>query len=162
MTMMNRRHSLRMLGVLAAGAALPVRAQSMPAAADSSPLIYITPLRADGRESRCQAEVWFARDGLSLYVVTAAGAWRARAVRDGLSQARSWVGDVGVWSRSDGAYRNLPSVEAAASFEADTLRHAAVLALMGRKYAREWDTWGPRFRNGLADGSRVMLRYQLA
>lgn len=160
--MMNRRDSLRALGILAAAVALPVRAQSMPAAADSSQLIYITPLRTDGRESRCQAEVWFARDGLSLYVVTAADAWRARAVRNGLSQARIWVGDVGVWSRSDGAYLNLPALQTAASFETDSLRHAAVLALMGQKYTAEWNTWGPRFRNGLADGSRVMLRYQLA
>ncbi len=160
--MMNRRDSLWSLAMLAAGAALPVRAQTLPAAADTSEVIYITPIRSDGQESRCQSEVWFTRDGLSLYVVTAHDAWRAEAVRRGLTTARIWVGDVGVWSRSDGAYRNLPVVQGKASLETDTLRHAAILALMGQKYTREWPTWGPRFRDGLADGSRVMLRYQVA
>ena len=122
----------------------------------------MTPVRSDGSESRCQSEVWFARDGLSLYVVTAHDAWRAEAVRRGLLEAHIWVGDVGVWQKSDGAYRNLPMVKGAASFETDSLRHAAVLALMGRKYTDEWSTWGPRFRDGLAEGSRVMLRYQVA
>lgn len=159
--MMNRRASLRTLGLLAAAAALPVRAQTLPAAADTSELIYLTPLKSDGGESQCQSEVWFARDGLSLYVVTAHDAWRAQAVRQGLTRARIWVGNVGVWSSSDGRYRDLPMVEGAASLETDTLRHAAVLALMGQKYTREWPTWGPRFRDGLADGSRVMLRYQI-
>lgn len=160
--MMNRRDSLRTLGLLAAGVALPLRAQTLPPAADTSELIYVTPIRSDGVESRCQAEVWFARDGLSLYVVTAHDAWRAEAVRQGLLRARIWVGNVGVWSRSDGAYRDLPAVDGTASLETDPLRHASVLALMGRKYTQEWSTWGPRFRDGLADGSRVMLRYQVA
>jgi len=159
--MINRRDSLRTLGLLAAAAALPVRAQMLPAAADTSAVIYITPIRSDGKESRCQSEVWFARDGLSLYVVTAHDAWRAQAVRKGLTHARIWVGDVGVWTKSDGKYRNLPMVEGNASLETDTLRHAAILALMGQKYTKEWSTWGPRFRDGLAEGSRVLLRYQV-
>ena len=35
-----------------------------------------------------------------------------------------------------------------------------VLQRLGKKYADEWATWGPRFRNGLASGQRVMLRYR--
>lgn len=159
---MNRRDSLLAMGTLLAGAALPLRAETLPPAAETSEVIYITPIRSDGAESRCQSEVWFARDGLSLYVVTAHDAWRAEAVRKGLTRARIWVGDVGVWKDSDGRYKTLPAVEATASFETDTLRHASILALMGRKYTQEWSTWGPRFRKGLEEGSRVMLRYRVA
>ena len=158
---LNRRESLIALGTLLAGAALPVRAQVMPAAADTSALIYITPLRSNGAESRCQAEVWFVRDGGALYVVTAADAWRAEAVGRGLATARIWVGDVGVWD-DDARYKQLPVVMGTASYETESAAHAMLLDKFGEKYAREWGTWGPRFEKGLADGSRVMLKYQIA
>lgn len=157
----NRRESLMALGTLVAGAALPVRAQVMPMAADSSALIYITPLRSNGGESRCQAEVWFVRDGGALYVVTAADAWRAEAVGRGLATARIWVGDVGVWD-DEARYKQLPAVMGAASFETEPAAHAMLLDKFGAKYSREWGTWGPRFQKGLADGSRVMLKYQIS
>lgn len=42
----------------------------------------------------------------------------------------------------------------------DAHLHGAVLEAMGPKYVEEgWGTWGNRFRTGLADGDRVMLRY---
>ena len=129
-------------------------------AAEASPLIYLTPIQSSGAESRCQAEIWFATVDGAMYVVTAAEAWRAEAVRQGLSGARIWVGDVGPWRGADGKYKALPAVDARASLEADAAVHNQVLAVMGDKYSAEWDTWGPRFRNGLADGSRVMLKYQ--
>ncbi len=158
--MMNRRDSLMAMAALLAGAALPARAGSLPAAADSSALIYITPIRSDGAESRCQSEVWFVREGDALFVVSAADTWRARAVRRGLTGARIWVGDVGVWSRQR-KYRQLPSVMARAGLVTDPDVHAAILTRMGAKYTSEWPTWGPRFRDGLADGSRVMLAYRV-
>ena len=36
----------------------------------------------------------------------------------------------------------------------------AALAAFGAKYPDEWDKWEPRFRKGLADGSRVLIRYR--
>jgi len=127
-----------------------------------SPLIYITPIQSSGAESSCQSEVWFATHGGAMYVVTAAEAWRAEAVRKGLTNARIWVGDVGPVGRSDGKYKNLPKVEATASLETDAATQTQVLEVMGVKYSNEWGTWGPRFKNGLADGSRVMLKYSPA
>lgn len=70
-----------------------------------------------------------------------------------------WVGDVGVWSDSDGAYRELPGATASVSLVEDPAEHKRLLEKFGDKYSLEWVLWGPRFRNGLADGSRVMLRY---
>ncbi|MDE0063277.1 MAG: hypothetical protein OXU72_10875 [Gammaproteobacteria bacterium] len=134
--------------------------EALQAAMAESQLIYLTPLQSSGAESRCQAEIWYALHEGAMYVVTATDAWRTEAVRRGLTRARVWVGDVGNWRRADGRYRNLPVVEATASVEMDAARHEQVLTAMGEKYADEWPTWGPRFRNSLADGSRVMLKYQ--
>lgn len=159
-----RRALITGLGMLAAGYLAPfvrdAKAAALDQAMEESDLIYITPIRGDGSESNCQAEVWFARHGSDLFVVTASTAWRARAVDAGLTRARVWVGDVGVWSKSSGTYRTLPQVETEASLVADTELQNAVLDVMGKKFRMSWLLWGPRFRNGLADGSRVMLRYR--
>ena len=94
--------------------------------------------------------------------MTATDAWRAEAVRRGLAMARFWVGDLGNWQRTDGAYRSLPRLEARGSFVTGDDEQARILALYGEKYPLSWFRWGPRFRRGLADGTRVMLRYQPA
>jgi len=156
--------TLATLGGLAALALTPRRlfaaAPTLAEALAATDLIYLTPIRADGTESRCQAELWFASDDTDIYVVTAAAAWRARAVADGLDRARIWVGDLGVWTRTDGRYRNLPQIDSSAALVTDSGEHERVLKLFGSKYPLGWVLWGPRFRRGLANGSRVMLRYQ--
>jgi hypothetical protein len=40
------------------------------AAIETSKLIYITPIKSNGEESSCHAEVWFHADGADLLVVT--------------------------------------------------------------------------------------------
>ena len=130
------------------------------AALQSSKLIYLTPLKSDGEESRCKAEIWFAPHDGDIYVVTQADAWRAEAVRRGLTQARIWVGDFGVWTDADDAFRAAPQIDATAALEANGETQASVLEVMAGKYADDgWSSWGPRFQTGLQDGSRVMIRY---
>ena len=155
---MQRRTFVRNGVLAAAAAALPWRAS----ADEEAHLIYISPLKTDGALSRCQAEVWYVRDGADMVVVTAADAWRARAIAGGLKQTQVWVGDVGQWQRSGGRYKKLPGLVANGGFVEDAVEQVRLLEKFGGKYADEWGTWGPRFRNGLADGSRVMLRYQPA
>lgn len=133
--------------------------KQLPAGTQASPLIYISPLQSSGALSACQAEVWFAALGQHLYVVTDNKAWRAQAVRQGLTQARIWVGDVGMWKGANGRYLELPQFDAVAALTVDPTEHLPVLQHMGRKYASEWDSWGPKFHNGLINGKRVMLRY---
>ncbi len=160
----SRRNHLKTMGALIGGAALvgPGRASSatLPAAADRSRLIYITPLKSDASESTCQAEVWFLRDADALFVVTQADAWRAEAIGKGRDVAKIWVGDVGVWSRNP-EYRELPWVLARGSIVSDPAVRTGMLDKFGGKYTDEWPVWGPRWKTGLAEGSRVMIRYQV-
>ena len=157
----SRRKFAQWTGAVAALPLLSRRAsaEAWPEGVQSSDLIYLTPLKSDGGESSCQGEGWFQAHEDALYVVTAAGAWRAEAVRKGLARTRVWVGDVGTWSDSDGAYRSLPQLELTGSLVVEPGLQSAVLEKMGEKYSMSWLVWGPRFRDGLADGSRVMLRY---
>jgi hypothetical protein len=130
------------------------------AALERSPLVYLSPLRSDGAESTCHGEVWFVLDGADLLVVTAADRWKALAVGRGLDRARFWVGDFGRWKRSRGRYKTGPSFLAKARFEADASVAERALAAFGEKYPDEWGKWEPRFRKGLADGSRALIRYR--
>ncbi|MDG2277905.1 MAG: hypothetical protein P8L31_08065 [Pseudomonadales bacterium] len=125
-----------------------------------SPLIYLSPFKGNGQLSRCQAEVWFVADKADFVVVTAVDAWRAKALGRGLDTARVWVGNEGQWQRSRGRYKSLPSLRTTVAREDNTTAQARLLTKFGQKYAGEWGAWGPRFKRGLADGSRVMLRYK--
>ena len=131
-------------------------------ALQSSKLVYLTPLKSDGSESRCKAEIWFGYYAGDVFVVTPPTAWRAEAVAKGLTRARMWVGEFGVWTRADDAFREAPEHMASATLEQDAEVQAAVLAGMGEKYADDgWSRWGPQFKSGLADGGRVMIRYRI-
>ena len=158
-----RRVLLQLAGSALAVAALPVRGAAVSEAARQalveSELVYITPLKRDGAESRCHAEVWFAYDGKDVFVVTASTAWRSRAIAQGLDRARLWVGEYGNWQKADGKYRQAPELVAFGSAVTDAGEQQRVLELLGDKYRLEWIVWGPRFKNGLADASRTMLRY---
>ena len=167
-TRLTRRSLLRgaalAVGVLAfPGVARRAAAYELSNAAknalDTSPLVYISPLTSDGSESSCHAEVWYVADDEDVLVVTASNRWRAEAVGKGLDRARLWVGDHGVWKRSGGKFKSSPSFLANASIEKNPKAQEKALASFGAKYPDGWDKWGPRFRDGLADESRVLIRY---
>jgi len=160
----NRRDLLSFSCLAIAAAPLQLRAAAtLPEATlkslGDSQTIYITPLKKGGAESKCHAEVWFAYDGTDIFVVTASKAWRARAISLGLTQARMWVGEFGVWQRATEAFRKAPEFTAIGAQITDNATQARVLERFGSKYSAEWSSWGPKFRNGLKEGSRVMLRY---
>ena len=160
--MLNRRTLIVGGAAVAPLAFLGRRALAGPATLDTSKLIYLTPIKSDGEESRCKAEIWFAYHDGDVFVVTPPDAWRAQAVRRGLNRARLWVGEFGNWKSANGAFRDAPEHMATASLEEAAETRAAVLAAMSAKYADDgWSTWGPRFEKGLADGSRVVIRYKL-
>lgn len=160
------RRTFLQAGLLAtASLTLPLRAfaweppKALAQAIEESPLVYVSPLLANGDESRCHGEVWFVADHGELLVVTSPTRWRAAAIGLGLGTARMWVGDFGLWKKSEGRYRKAPGCVANARLESDQKVHDRALALFGKKYASVWDSWGPRFKDGLASGERVMIRY---
>ena len=128
-------------------------------ALSDSNLIYLSPHQSDGSLSHCQAEVWYAMLGADVFVCTASSSWRAQAPLKGLVRTQLWIGDLGVWKNAD--YQSLPTVVAEASIESDEKVLESALQQFGYKYSREWGKWGPRFSQGLAEGSRMMLRYAL-
>jgi hypothetical protein len=159
------------LAATAAGAAsllLPRRARAdhhegaLAAAMAASPLVYVSPLKKDGSESTCHGEMWFAADGKDVLVVTSNKGWRARSLGAGLDRARLWVGDFGVWRNAGEKWKDAPTFDAKAKLERDAAVQASALALFGKRYPAEWDKWGPRFKHGLEDGSRVLIRYSPA
>jgi len=107
-------------------------------------------------------EVWFVQAGTELLVVTASDRWKALAVGRGLDGARIWVGDFGRWKRSGGRFKTGPTFVAEARFDADASVMESALAAFGAKYPDERGKWEQGFRKGLADGSRVLIRYRPA
>jgi hypothetical protein len=128
---------------------------------EKSPLVYISPLRQDGSESRCHGEIWFAWEGGSVVVVTSRDAWKARALARGLERARIWVADYGRIRRdAAGKLAKAPHFAARGRIDRDPAAFGRVVPIYARKYPDEWASkWEPRFEQGMADGSRVLIRY---
>lgn len=158
---MKRRHFLIGIAAATSLAGLPNRSEAdeLRLALTSSDLVYLSPVHANGELSSCQAEVWYVMLGADVLVCTDTQSWRAQAPQRGLLKTRLWAGDRGVWR--SGEYKSLPSQLLDASIERDETAIEAALMQFELKYASEWRRWGPRFRKGLADGSRTMLRYGL-
>jgi hypothetical protein len=143
-------------------AADPVLGAATRTALEESPYVYVSPLKSDGQESRCHAEVWFAWiDGAVVMTVSTDG-WKSRAVARGLDRARIWVGDYG---RRKGlnslstAFRKAPHFDARAERLWDPALLEALLERYGTKYPEEIGSWRDRMRRGNADRSRVLMRY---
>ncbi len=167
---LGRRELLKGGGILLAALAFPFRpgraedgfrvpAETMRVLGES-PLVYVSPLKSSGSESRCHGEVWYSLDGRDVVLATATDAWKSRALRLGLDRARIWVGDYGPAGSADGRFRDGPNFLAEASADTDPASFERLLADFGRKYPASWEKWEPRFRSGYADGSRRVLRYR--
>lgn len=160
--MLTRRGFLgAFLTALVAPAAF-ARSEKLEKALAESGLVYVSPLRSDGRESRCHAEVWFGWIDDSVVLITGAERWKSRALGSGLDRARIWVGDHGRWKKLVGhneAFRQAPSFEARAKAVKDDALLDRLLAAYEKKYPEEIGEWRDRMRSGYADGTRVLIRY---
>jgi len=168
----NRRQFIaRGLSWLGAAAAAPLalarraRAEESPLrrALESSPFVYVSPLRSDGSESSCHAEVWYAWIDDAVVMTVSSDRWKARAIERGLARARIWVGDHGRWkgllSNNEG-FRSAPSFEAAGEKVRDEALLDRLLAAYETRYPVEIAQWRDKMRSGYADGTRVLLRYR--
>ena len=160
------RRELLVAGACALGAAAlwprGARAEGESAwlqAAKKSSLVYVSPLLADGSESRCHGEVWFFVDGGDVVLATATKTWKARALGLGRDRARVWVGDFGPYSGASEKVAKAPNAVTTAKLDNDRAVFDRLLAAFAEKYADEWGKWKPRFESSYADGSRVVIRY---
>jgi hypothetical protein len=166
MRTITRRRLLQSGAALLAAAGLPrwASAYQMSAAAQAalaeSPLVYISPLKSDGEESRCHGEVWFFVDKGDVVICSETTTWKATAQRKGLQQARIWVGDYGPVWRSLGRYRNAPGFLAEVSVDTDPVTHQRLMTSFAERYPDEWPAWEQRFVEQYAAGTRVILRYR--
>ncbi|MEM7468044.1 MAG: hypothetical protein AAF387_14310, partial [Pseudomonadota bacterium] len=132
------------------------------AALKKSPLIYLSPILSNGRQSRCHAEVWFVHQDEEIFIVTWADKWKAKAMRRGLQRARIWIGDFGPWRSANERYLAAPSLEIEGDFETDPKMHTALVEKFAIKYKSEWRTWDKIVKDGLAKGEWVLLRYRIS
>lgn len=159
---MDRRDFLKSTAAVSALVLVnPVAAKPVMEGLKSSDLVYLSPYKSNGELSACQAEIWFVFDGVDIFVCTDTTSWRARAPKLGLTKTQFWVGDLGQWQGTKGKYRDLPAIQAKASIEEDPEEQEKALELFGEKYPLGWVVWGSRFRNGLKNGKRTLLRYKL-
>lgn len=165
----DRRDFLRI--ALAVGAlpwiGRPARAAGLSGEAtallETSPYVYVSPLRGDGQESRCHGEVWFAWLDGNVVLITAREGWKARSATTGSRKARLWVGDHGRWKGLTGkneAFRAAPSFDAQARIVKDDALLDRLIAVYEKKYPGEIGRWRDRFRSGFASGERVLVVYE--
>lgn len=154
-------------GMAAAAALAKANPQALPkkllGLLPKSPFAYISPLKSDGQESQCHAELWYAWIDETVVVTVATERWKATALSKGLDRARIWVGDHGLWNTWYGghneAFRAAPSFEARGERVRDADLLERLLATYEKKYPAEIAQWREPMRTGNADGSRIVIRY---
>jgi hypothetical protein len=133
-------------------------------ALETSPFVYVSPLKKGGAESSCHGEVWFAWLDGSVLVNSRRNTWKVKALQHGLDRARIWVGDHGRWKPMLGgtptdAFRKAPSFDARASFETDRKWNDQLIALYENKYKGEFGRWREDMQTGFYSGQRMLIRY---
>ncbi|HTO70008.1 MAG TPA: hypothetical protein VMR31_09130 [Myxococcota bacterium] len=122
-------------------------------------LVYVSPLKKDGSESSCHAEVWYFWDTNAVVIATATSGWKTRALKAGNGQARLWVGDFGPYAKAKDKVKTAPSFVARAEIDGTAETFQRLLDSYGARYPDEWGKWKPRFEKQRADGSRTVIRY---
>jgi hypothetical protein len=145
---MTRRLAIAVaLAILSSVVATAAFEASLEKALDSSQYVYIASTRKDGTLSK-PAEIWFLWHRGAVYVATPKTAWRVRRIEAGRPQAKIWVG------KPDG-----PSFVATGALVKSPEINAVMFETFAKKYADHWKSYEERFRTGLKDGSRVLVRY---
>jgi len=125
----------------------------MPSAAieealEKSTYVYIASSRKDGSFGS-PAEIWFMYYRGAVWVASPRTTWRVRRILAGRPKARIAIG------KPDG-----PSFMATGAIVNDRTIHEEMFRTFERKYPGSWPKYEQRFRTGLTDGTRVLIRYQ--
>jgi hypothetical protein len=117
-------------------------------ALDSSKYVYIQSTRKDGTPGKA-AEIWFMYHNGAVWVASPASTYRVKRIKAGQTKAKIAVG------KSDG-----PSFSAKGSLVKDAEVNKVMFETFAKKYANDWSSYDKKFREGLADGSRALIKYE--
>ncbi len=125
-------------------------APELQKALDSSKYVYIQSTRKDGKLSKA-AEIWFMYHNGAVWVASPPSTYRVKRIKAGQTKAKIAVG------KTDG-----PSFNAKGSIVKDPEANKVLFETYAKKYANEWKSHEQNFRDGLANGSRVLIKYEPA
>lgn len=116
-------------------------------ALESSKYVYVQSTRLNGELSKA-AEIWYMYHDGAVWVCTPTTAHRVRRIQAGKTAARVAVG------KPDG-----PSFTAKSSLVKDPEVNKVLFETFAKKYADGWSSYEKQFKEGLANGSRTLVRY---
>lgn len=117
-------------------------------ALDSSKYVYIQSTRKDGTLGE-PAEIWFMHHQGAVWVASPVKTHRAKRIKAGRTKAKIAVG------KKDG-----PAFNAKGSIVKDAEANKVLFETLAKKYPGDWASYEKGFRDGLADGSRVLIKYE--
>jgi hypothetical protein len=116
-------------------------------ALESSKYVYIQSTRADGSMSKA-AEIWFMYHNGAVWVCSPTTTHRVKRIQAGKTGAQIAIG------KPDG-----PSFKAKGSLVKDAEVNKALFESFAQKYADGWSSYEKQFKEGLANGSRTLVKY---
>ena len=151
---MRRREMLKIITIataIAIGWSGLSAASELPAAVKdqlaTSKYVYIASQRKHGDFGK-PAEIWFMYHDGAVWVGTPPTSWRVKRIKRHRPNAKIAVG------KPDG-----PSFEAVGSIVKDSKVADRMFETYAKKYPDRWPGYAERFRTGMKDGSRVLVKY---
>ena len=144
---------MRSLTMLAATLTLAGVASAIELPADvrdklaSSTYVYISTQRKDGSFGK-PAEIWYMWHDGAVWVGTPPTTWRVKRITHHRPNAKIAVG------KPDG-----PSFDAVGSVVKDDKVAAKLFETYAKKYPDRWPGYEEKFRTGMKEGSRVLVKY---
>jgi len=117
-------------------------------ALDSAKYVYIQSSRKDGKLSK-PAEIWFMHYKDAVWVASPVTTHRVKRIKAGQTKAKIAIG------KPDG-----PSFTAKGSLMKDPEVNKVMFETYAKKYADGWSSYEKQFKDGLADGSRTLIKYE--
>ncbi len=139
--------SLLVLGLAATPAHSGALSPDVQKALESSKYVYVQSTRVDGALSKA-AEIWFMVHNGAVWVCSPTDTHRVKRIKAGKTDAKIAVG------KADG-----PSFKAKGSLVKDAEANKVMFAAFAKKYASDWTSYEKKFQEGLADGSRTLVKY---
>lgn len=116
-------------------------------ALESSKYVYVQSTRENGELGKA-AEIWFLYHNGAVWVCSPTTTHRVKRVQAGKTQAKIAVG------KADG-----PTFTAKGSLVKDEAVNKVMFETFAKKYADGWSSYEKQFKEGLANGSRTLVRY---